>query len=336
MKINKIMKLFFLHKKEIFKISAWILIFLLGAGAGILAYKAATVKNACISNYKFINSEPGCEISEEENLQDISSLNINVNNLIESAVQNSEAMKISIFFRDLVTKRWFGINENDQYKAGSLLKLPLLMAYYKISEIDNSIFSKEIKYVGNNEISKLEDIKSGIPLEKGKIYSVSKLLEKMIIDSDNDASDFLFYHIDSQLLDKIYTDLQIYNLTSKGLDKSYISVRNYGNLFRILYNASYLTREASDKILELLAKTTFNDGLVAGVPSDILIAHKFGDRTYMDENNQVIERTLNDCGIVYASNHPYILCVATQGMDLKKLENIIKNISNIVYKTTTD
>ncbi len=314
-----------------------VFIFIFGAGAGILAYKITPVeKSKCLDNYEFIDPERGCKILEQDNISNISIITNTTKDYINNEIQNNNVIKVSVFFRDLVTKRWSGINENDEYKAGSLLKLPLLIAFYKISEIDDSIFSKEFKYLGNNESGKLEDIKPGALLEKGKIYSIKALLDKIIIDSDNDAAMFLFDKLDPSLRDKIYTDLQIYNPTSKGIDKSYVSAKNYANLIRILYSASYLTLESSNKILELLTKTTFNDGLIAGVPAGIMVAHKFGDRTYLDENNQVISRTLNDCGIIYAPKHPYILCVATQGYDFNKLKNIIKNISKIIYGKMTD
>jgi hypothetical protein len=43
-----------------------------------------------------------------------------------------------------------------------------------------------------------------------------------------------------------------------------------------LFNASYLNRENSEKVLNLLTKTDFKDGLVAGVnDKNIAISHKF-------------------------------------------------------------
>lgn len=63
-----------------------------------------------------------------------------------------------------------------------------------------------------------------------------------------------------------------------------LSVKDYASFFRILYNSSYLTKEHSEEILEFLAKAEYVNGLVAGVPSNITVAHKFGERTFNDSS----------------------------------------------------
>ena len=75
--------------------------------------------------------------------------------------------------------------------------------------------------------------------------------------------------------------------------------------------------------------TSFKDGLLAGVPRDVTVAHKFGSRR-IGESEKV---QLHDCGIVYAPERPYILCVMTQGSDFTKLAGVIKSISANVYQS---
>ena len=82
----------------------------------------------------------------------------------------------------------------------------------------------------------------------------------------------------------------------------------------------------SEKALELLSKTTFNDGIVAGLPENIVVSHKFGEYILPDE----IE--LHDCGIIYYVQNPYFLCVMTRGKDEGELKNTISGISKIIYE----
>ncbi len=105
-----------------------------------------------------------------------------------------------------------------------------------------------------------------------------------------------------------------------------------GSFFRILYNATYLDRIASEQILEILTKTTFSEGIVAGVPESTRVAHKFGSRELVDQSGS---RQLHDCGIVYAKN-PYILCVMTQGRDFTALANFIKDVSAVTYNAVAN
>jgi beta-lactamase class A len=104
-----------------------------------------------------------------------------------------------------------------------------------------------------------------------------------------------------------------------------ITTQDYASIFRLLYNSPYLSVDNSEKILSLMAISPFDSGLVAGVPADIKVANKFGER--FNEN----EKQLHDCGIIYYPGNPYLLCVMTKGDDWNKLTEIISAVSKIVY-----
>lgn len=78
------------------------------------------------------------------------------------------------------------------------------------------------------------------------------------------------------------------------LNMASVNTKGYGSIFRMLYNISFLDKEMSEKLLSLLARSYFDDGLRAGVPERVVIAHKFGERYLPDGTKQ-----LHDCGIVY-------------------------------------
>ena len=106
-----------------------------------------------------------------------------------------------------------------------------------------------------------------------------------------------------------------------------MNTHSYSEFLRTLYNATYLDANDSNHILQLLTQSTFTQGLVSGVPANIQVSHKFGERSFADSN--LLE--LHDCGIVYAPNHPYLLCVMTEGYDDPTLASFIAQISNITY-----
>jgi hypothetical protein len=83
----------------------------------------------------------------------------------------------------------------------------------------------------------------------------------------------------------------------------------------------------SEKALSLLAATTFAYGLTAGLPPGVRAAHKFGERILADPARM----QLHDCGIVYAGNSPYLLCIMTQGPDQVALTGIMSDVSRLVY-----
>jgi hypothetical protein len=89
----------------------------------------------------------------------------------------------------------------------------------------------------------------------------------------------------------------------------------------------------SDHLLKHLSESTYRSGLVAGVPAQTLVAHKFGDRTVVNESDgAVLWRSLHDCGIVYKKDRNYIICVMTKGSDNADLSGVIKDISKITHE----
>ena len=72
----------------------------------------------------------------------------------------------------------------------------------------------------------------------------------MIGYSDNNATYVLFYSIDSGYFDHVLNDLHIDNKIAQ--NQNVISLKEYTKLFRVLYNATYLNQEMSQKAMEYL------------------------------------------------------------------------------------
>jgi len=222
---------------------------------------------------------------------------------------------------------WFGINEKDNFAPASLLKVPLMIAYLQYAEHDPGILQSTILYDKEIEDFATQNILPDKKLELGKSYSVEELIYRMIAYSDNVAKNLLMDNINYEALDAVYIDLGI--ILPDSLEKTdFITAKEYSSFFRVLFNASYLNKEMSEKALAILSRATFRTGIVAGVPSDVIVAHKFAERG--DLSNETVQ--LHDCGIVYHKKRPYLLCVMTYGRDFKKIDEIIREISEITYK----
>lgn len=278
-----------------------------------------------IGEYKFINPLLECDNIENISNKKINEIKSKVQDLINKEIIQKNINFVSVYFRDLNNGPWFGINEKEKFMPGSLLKVPLMLSIFKIAESNPGILQEKILYEsGKDETPQYFQPKKEI--ETGKTYTVEELVVAMIKYSDNNASLLLGQIITFEQLKESYANLGI-ETPSLGSDYS-IFVRTYASFFRILFNATYLNRDLSEKALEILSQSTFKDGLRAGVPANIVIVHKFGERGFSENN----ENQLHNCGIIYEPEKPYVLCVMTRGNDFKKLSNIIKNISSIVYK----
>jgi beta-lactamase class A len=162
-------------------------------------------------------------------------------------------------------------------------------------------------------------------------YTVQELMRSMIVKSDNLATQTILQHIPSEYVSDVFSHIGV-PLEETGADVA-LSVKEYASFFRVLYNASFLTREYSEQALALLAETDFSYGIEAGLPSDIEVAHKWGVRTSTAQGEEAEQ--LHDCGIVYYPNHPYLLCVMTRGDDTLRQAQLIAEVSRVVHDEVT-
>lgn len=274
--------------------------------------------------YKFISPLLECENAPATGLNGMSRVRNEIKKYIEDRKAKGDLTDASVYFRDMNNGPWFGISESDPFSPASLLKLPVMMAYYKKSETDPSILTKKIKFDTGRQLLQ-QAFSPSKEIEKGKEYTIEELIERMIVYSDNAALVLLEENIDPAEIDKITIDLRVETATD-ATPPDYMSVRGYAGLFRILFNASYLRKSDSEKILETLSRIQFDQGLKRGIPKSVSVSHKFGERELPNGINQ-----LHDCGIIYVPGNPYMLCVMTRGSDLRKLAESIAGISSITY-----
>lgn len=282
------------------------------------------------AEYPLVAPLLGLHAPEATTLGEYVSLKSAIQADIDSTTNSGGVNSISVYFRDLNTSRWVGINQNADYYPASLLKVPVMIAYYKMAESNPAILNQEITY---------ENISTGDPFDApssllpGRAYSVEQLINAMIISSDNGATLTLLSQVDTDTLSDVYANLAIENPGNNSAEYQ-ISTRTYALFFRILYNATYLNPEYSNKALALLSRATFADGLVAGLPSGTQAAHKFGEHV-LNSDKVATGVELSDCGVIYYPAHPYLLCVMTSTDSVQNSESIIKTISATTYAAVT-
>jgi beta-lactamase class A len=307
------------------------IIFLSFAVGGLLMYILINEKESFVpkfsenrytDEYEYISPLLECDTYESNELAWFDN---KIENKAEELMSNGNTTHISYYFRDLNNGIWFGINEKELFSPASLFKTPVMISYLKQAEENPELLSRKIVFTEADKNYEKQNIKPATEMEIGKSYTIEEVINRMIIYSDNSALRILLREGDSFAY-RVFYDLDVgIKSDEEGLE-NFMSVYEYSRFFRILYNGSYLNFENSNKALELLTKVEFKDGLVAGVPSDIPVAHKFGERQFGEE------KQLHDCGIVYHPEKPYLLCVMTRGKDLSTLPQVISELSKVTYE----
>jgi beta-lactamase class A len=251
---------------------------------------------------------------------------LELNRLVGRTLESGTVSHLSVYFRDLNNGPWYGVQEQEPFYPASLLKIPVAMAIMKQAEEDRHLLKRSIRSAPGADLNARLRFKPTRSMQPGRSYRIEELLELALAESDNNALGILGAQANKTVLSEVFLDLGVRYPLNGPLD--YLSVREFATFFRILYNASYLDKDASERLLAYLAGSSFRQGLVAGVPPGIPVAHKHGEQELDGDGSQ---KQLHDCGIVYVPDSPYLLCIMSKGATFEANAEAISAISQFVY-----
>jgi len=208
--------------------------------------------------------------------------------------------KVSLYFEYLPTGTSMRFGDTQQLVPASLLKVPVVMELYRLSEMGKINLDDEIAIRQAWLDEGYGDLyKKGA----GNTLSLRELVALTLEQSDNTALNAIQSVVDEHDDDKTksaYDSLDV----DFGTDRESLSMsaRAYASFMKCLYFSCYLSVDSSQEIMTYLTKSTYGTTGRIGkyISDDVTIAHKIGVA-----GNAV----QSDCGIVYVPNRNYILCV---------------------------
>ena len=154
----------------------------------------------------------------------------------------------------------------------------------------------------------------------------------MITEDNNEAYALLLANIPRQRIDKVFKDLNVeYDPHN---DEDLLSLRAFASFYRVLFNASYLSEEMSEKSLRYLTTSSSKQGMVSAIPYNIEIASKSGERTITIVENGVEKEIhqMHEFGIIYHASRPFLIGIMTRGDDVDSLRKTIHDITKLVFE----
>ena len=238
---------------------------------------------------------------------------------------------MSIYVVNLRDGASLGINQREGYYPASLNKVPLAILILK--EVEEGHLSLDQKLPIRPEDR--SNASGSLFKTTEKELSIRTLLEAMLVESDNTAYlalEELRKERDFDILLWSYYGYFDMKTTAEGSirDDSIITPRGVYNLFSSLYLSTVLTPENSEYVLSLLSRSTFNLHKVIGSPSDVVIAHKFGNGAHLNPVQ------FHDCGILYLKHSRIFYCVMTKGFREDKGIKVVGETVAAIYQYTLD
>jgi beta-lactamase class A len=241
---------------------------------------------------------------------------IEISVLKENLINETKNLKgiYGIWVQALDNSYSFGINEKHQFDGASLLKLPLMIGYYKgvdKGEIDPAT-TYTLRY---SDKASGAGILSDMPA--GTIINYHDMVEAMGKNSDNTAFQIMINTLGVNVETNTIQDLGMKNTNfNNGLTTPF----DMGILFYKVVNTNLLSNNSKNEFLNFLTDTDYEDLIPAATPDNVRVVHKFG----ADDGE------LNDAGIIY-TNKPFILIIMAKDIDLGEAKMEIPKISKIVY-----
>lgn len=235
---------------------------------------------------------------------------------------------IALDVLDLDTGYNAGFNAARSMPAASTIKVPVMVEVF--TQLQAGRFDLERRVTLQ---SADKDYGSGVLCDApaGTSYTVSDLLEKMIDISDNTATNMLIRLVGRRDINRRMEEL--------GLDRTHLAgdVRTQAwsirqtlrtspadlvRLLALMAKGELVDQWSSSEMITILEADQINTLLPEPLPPHVAIAHKTGS----------LEDTLNDAGIVFAGDAPYVIAVMTTQLRSADLGRaFIHSVSRLAY-----
>lgn len=261
---------------------------------------------------------------------------------IEDTVRRSGA-DVGIAFRTLDGRSSWHLHADEPFHAASTMKVPVLIELYhqvhegKLRLDDTLAVRNEFRSLADGSPYRLEstdDSDTTLYGAVGGTRTLAELSELMITVSSNFATNLLIEKLGVGNIQqsvhalgadgmKVLRGVEDGKAFQQGLNNT-TTARALARLLEAIARGEAVDPESSRRMIAILERQTFNDGIPAGLPPGTRVAHKTGD----------ITRIQHDAAVVYAPR-PFVLVVLTRGIaEQKESYALIAAITRQLYAAT--
>ena len=263
---------------------------------------------------------------------------------IVEMIRESGAEVVGVAVHDLQTGKQLLIDERVSVHAASTMKVPVMMEIFRLASagklrLDDrmAVENRFTSIVDGSEyrLREEDDSDSEVYRRIGQGMTIIELVDRMITWSSNLATNLLIEKARPARVNELMRRLGARDIqVRRGVEDTKAFQAGLNNtttaydlmlVFRAIAEAKLADRAGCEKMIEILAAQHFNQGIPAGLPAGIRVAHKTGE----------ITRHNHDAGIVYPpGRRPYVVVVLTRGIaERERSDRLIADISRLVYQS---
>ena len=265
---------------------------------------------------------------------------------LEAFIAKHNNKSISVAFHDFETGKEILIKADEPYHPASTFKVHVMMEVFRQAH-EGLLSLKECIPIINAFTSIADGTKYSLNVNDdaeqtlypriGESETIGELTRLMIVRSGNLATNILLKKVGTKNVNNFIQVLGIEGVTVRrgvednaafrlGLNNS-ATARGLTKTMQLIAAGKVVSKEASEKMIEILLGQEFNESIPALLPKSVKVAHKTG------WTNDVY----HDTGIVYAEREgrkPYALSIMTKGFAEDQgsaAHQCMANISRLIY-----
>jgi beta-lactamase class A len=241
---------------------------------------------------------------------------------VEEIAEGAGTRRIGVAYHDYASGTTWAHNGDQWFHAASTMKVPVLVGVFAAVgageiglearvHVRNRFFS--VTDGTPYRIESSRDGNSAVHGQVGKTMKVLDLARHMIVTSSNLATNLLVDLVGVERLQRTLEELGVGGIEirrgvedeqgfAQGINNR-VTASGLVDVLRLIEEEKAISREASDRMLEILHAQEFRSGIPAGLPGDARVANKTGE----------ISTVAHDTGLVYlADREPYALAILTE------------------------
>ena len=265
---------------------------------------------------------------------------------VVAAIQDRVAKSgadVGIAFESLDGRLAWYSRGDEVFHAASTMKIPVMIELFhqvregKVKLSDPLPIKNQFHSLVDGSVYTLkadDDSETDLYKAVGQTRTLEQLCDLMVTVSSNFATNLLIQKLGVENIRATVTSLHADGMNvmrgvednkafEKGMNNT-TTARGLAALLVAIANGKAVDPDSSAKMVEILERQKFNEGIPAGVPKNIRVAHKTGE----------ITKIHHDAGIVYAER-PFVIVVLVRGIeDFKQSSALIAGIARELYQAS--
>jgi beta-lactamase class A len=263
--------------------------------------------------------------------------------ILQDSGAEAETVAVAVAVCDLQTGERVLIRADERFHAASTMKVPVMMEVFR--RVEDGTLSLDDRLTIRNQFVSIadgsrfvldpaDDSETALYTHVGEERTVGELVRPMITESSNLATNLLVERVTAAKVSELMRALgaeEVRVLRGVEDDRAYarglnneVTARGLSTILQRLAERKVVSPGASEQMLTVLRGQKFNEGIPAGLPRGVAVAHKTGSFKGVYHDAAVVEPR---------GRAPYVLVLLTRGIEeAPRAHELVARVSRAVYE----